>query len=37
MKAQEARDALYAKRDELTEAQLRAKFQFGRMGSGEMA
>ena len=29
-KAQEARDALYAKRDQLTEEQLRAKFQFGR-------
>ena len=37
MKAQEARDALYAKRDQLTEAQLRAKFQFGRMRSGEVA
>jgi hypothetical protein len=31
--AQAARDALYAKRDQLTEKQLRAKFQFGRMGS----
>jgi hypothetical protein len=36
-KAQHARDALYAKRDQLTEEQLRAKFQFGRMGSGEVA
>ena len=36
-KAQAARDALYAKPDQLTEEQLRAKFQFGRMGSGEVA
>jgi hypothetical protein len=37
MKAEEARDGLYAKRDQLTEEQLRARFQFGRMGSGEVA
>ena len=36
-KAQEARDALHAKRDQLTEEKLRAKFQFGRMASGEVA
>jgi len=37
IKAEEARDTLYAKRDQLTEEKLRAKFQFGRMGSGEVA
>jgi hypothetical protein len=37
IKTQEARDALYAKRDQLIEEQLRAKFQFGRLGSGEVA
>ena len=37
MKAEEARDALYAKRDQLIEEQLRAKFQYGRLGSGEVA
>jgi hypothetical protein len=37
MKAEEARAALYAKRDELIEEQLRAKFQFGRLGSGEVS
>ena len=36
-KAQAARDALYAKRDQLTEEQLRAKFKYGRLGSGEVA
>jgi len=36
-KAQEARDALYARRDQLTDEQLRARFHFGRMGSGEVA
>jgi hypothetical protein len=35
--AQEARDALYAKRNQLIEEQLRAKFHFGRLGSGEVA
>ena len=34
---EEARDALYAKRDQLIEEQLRAKFQYGRLGSGEVA
>jgi hypothetical protein len=37
MKAEEARAALYAKRDQLIEEQLRAKFKFGRLGSGEVA
>jgi hypothetical protein len=37
IKAQEARAALYARRELLTEERLRAKFQFGRMGSGEVA
>jgi hypothetical protein len=37
MKAEEARAALYAKRDQLIEEQLRARFHFGRMGSGEVA
>jgi hypothetical protein len=36
-KAQAARDALYAKRDQLSEEQLRARFQFGRLGSGQVA
>jgi hypothetical protein len=36
-KAQSARDALYAKRDQLTEEQLHARFEFGRLGSGEVA
>ena len=37
MKAEEARAALYAKRDQLIEEQLRAKFKYGRLGSGEVA
>jgi hypothetical protein len=37
MKAEEACDALYARRNQLTEDQLRARFHFGRMGSGEVA
>ena len=37
MKAEEARAALYAKRDHLIEEQLRAKFKYGRLGSGEVA
>ena len=37
MKAEEARDALYAKRDQLIEEQLRAKFKYGRLQSGEVS
>ena len=33
MKAEEARAALYAKRDQLIEEQLRAKFKYGRLGA----
>ena len=35
-KAEEARAALYAKRDQLMEEQLRAKFKYGRLGSVEV-
>jgi hypothetical protein len=34
MKAEEARAALYAERDQLIAEQLRAKFKYGRLGSG---
>jgi hypothetical protein len=37
LKAEEARAALYAKRDQLIEEQLRAKFKYGRLESGEVA